>query len=68
MINQDPVVTAEQEYDRLMSQPVKSIFDYTEDVEPLGPESMKRPDGTYTCNPSLEGYVNGTEKFGGKNG
>ena len=48
--------------------PQPSIFDHFEETfRELEPESMKRKDGTYTCNPSLAGYQNG-EKFGESNG
>jgi hypothetical protein len=44
-----------------------SIFDnFEENFRELEPESMKRPDGTYTGNPSLKGYLNGSETFGDK--
>ena len=40
-----------------------SLFDEAEEVEELGPENMKRPDGTYTNNPSMEGYIVRGEQF-----
>ncbi len=40
-----------------------SLFDDTDDVEELGPESFKRADGTYTGNPTMDGYIARTEQF-----
>lgn len=39
------------------------LFDYADDVPDLEPENMKRPDGTYTNNPSMEGYIVRGEQF-----
>jgi hypothetical protein len=59
----DQVTQDEITFDQTGSiYPQPSIFDYFDDVEPLGEENRKRKDGTFTCNPSLEGYQNG-EKF-----
>ena len=63
----DRVEQDELDYDTQQGQWKPSIFDHFEETfRDLEPESMKRPDGTYTGNPSLKGYQNG-EKFGDNN-
>jgi hypothetical protein len=42
---------------------IGSLYDECDEVDDLGPESMKRKDGTYTGNPTLEGYIKRTEQF-----
>jgi hypothetical protein len=54
------------EQDELDNDPpdrIESLYHECDEVEELGPESMKRKDGTYTGNPTLEGYIKRTEQF-----
>ena len=51
------------DHDNIQREEQFSLFEYADDVEELGPENRKRADGTYTNNPSMEGYTVRGEEF-----